>query len=151
MRGGSAKWEVKVLLTDGARLTWLGEPFVVSSGADVIRSTTVALQQGCSATLRQSLVLGRTGEEGGSLTVKTRASLDGVPLLVEDIDLSRPVAADRPSWGHTGPWIRSRRWDTDLILQPAYYSSPVRDRQALAGGQPHQSPFCDTGRRAGDH
>ena len=33
MRGGSASWEVDVVLRNGARLTWDGEPFVVAAGA----------------------------------------------------------------------------------------------------------------------
>lgn len=88
MRGGSARWDVHVHLADGARLTWLAEPFVVATGADVVRSTTLDLERGTSATLRESLVFGRSGEEGGSLLVSTRATYDGQPLLVEDLDLS---------------------------------------------------------------
>ncbi len=88
MRGGSARWEVDVRLTAGARLTWLGEPLVVAAGADVVRSTTVSLDAGSTATLRETVVLGRTGEAGGSLALTTRATRDGLPLLVEDLDLS---------------------------------------------------------------
>lgn len=88
MRGGTARWDVDVTLADGARLTWLGEPFVVAAGASVDRSTTLTLTGGATATLRESLVLGRTGETGGALRTTTRASYDGVPVLVEDLDLS---------------------------------------------------------------
>jgi urease accessory protein len=96
MRGGSASWDVSVSLVDGARLTWLGEPFVVSSGAVVSRSLAASLSSGCSLTLRESLVLGRTGEVGGSLALSTRASYDGAPLLVEDLDLS-PAGRSGPA------------------------------------------------------
>jgi len=96
MRGGSASWDVDVTLTDGARLTWLGEPFVVAAGARVARSTTLTLEAGCSLTMRESLVLGRTGEVGGSLAVSTRASYEGAPLLVEDLDLA-PAARSVPA------------------------------------------------------
>jgi len=97
MRGGQARWDVDVTLAAGARLTWLAEPFVVAAGADVDRSTTLTLAAGTSATMRESVVLGRTGETGGSLRVTTRASYDAVPLLVEDLDLS-------PS-GRVGPAV----------------------------------------------
>lgn len=91
MRGGSARWDAQVRLADGARLVWLGEPFVVATGAEVVRSTTLDLERGTSATLRESLVIGRSGEEGGSLVVSMRVTYDGQPLLVEDLDLS-PIA-----------------------------------------------------------
>jgi urease accessory protein len=96
MRGGSARWDVHVSLTGGARLTWLGEPFIVAAGASVTRSTSLTLDAGCSLTLRESLVLGRTGEVGGSLEVTTRASYDGAPLLAEDLDLS-PAGRSGPA------------------------------------------------------
>lgn len=88
MRGGSARWETAITLTDGAHLTWPAEPFVVAAGADVTRSTGLDLETGTRAWLREPLVLGRTGELGGSLRVATRATLDGVPLLVEALDLT---------------------------------------------------------------
>jgi urease accessory protein len=96
MRGGSASWEVDVRLDGGARLTWLGEPFVVAAGASVTRSTTLDLAEGAVATLRESLVLGRTGESGGALSVRTRATYAGAPLLVEDLDLT-PEARSGPA------------------------------------------------------
>jgi len=88
MRGGSARWDVVVTLTEGAELFWHGEPFVVSEGADVSRTTQVNLESGCSAAIRESLVLGRHGEVGGTLRSSQRARLDGELLLAEDLDLA---------------------------------------------------------------
>ncbi|WP_328327606.1 urease accessory protein UreD [Kribbella sp. NBC_00382] len=99
MRGGSARWDVTVELTDGAQLTWHGEPFVVSEGADVTRSMTVDLESGCTMAFRESLVFGRHGETGGTLRSSQRARLDGELLLAEDLDLS-PTA--RPGWAILG-------------------------------------------------
>jgi urease accessory protein len=100
MRGGSARWDVDVALTDGAELTWHGEPFVVAEGADVERSTSIALGEGCRATLRESLILGRHGEAGGRLRTRMRASAEGCgELLVEDLDLSPGV---RSGWAVLG-------------------------------------------------
>ncbi|WP_432488061.1 urease accessory protein UreD [Kineococcus sp. SYSU DK018] len=87
-RGGpAASWCVRVRLGEGARLTWHGEPFVVADGATAERRTDVDLARGAVALLRETLVLGRTGERGGALLARTRAHLDGRPLLVEDLDL----------------------------------------------------------------
>ncbi|GAA4975945.1 urease accessory protein UreD [Kineococcus glutinatus] len=86
-RGAAASWSVRVSLGEGARLRWHGEPFVVSAGADVRRSLDVDLAAGAVACLRETLVLGRSGERGGRLLNRTRVRLAGRPLLVEDLDL----------------------------------------------------------------
>lgn len=99
MRGGSARWDVDVALTDGAQLSWHGEPFVVSEGADVLRSMEINLESGCSAAIRESLVFGRHGETGGTLRSTQRAWLDGELLLAEDLDLA-PEA--RRGWAILG-------------------------------------------------
>ena len=88
MRGGSARWEVDIALRTGATLTWHGEPFVVADDADVGRSTRVTMDADCRAALRESLVLGRHGEEGGTLRTSTRVRRDDELLLAEDLDLS---------------------------------------------------------------
>ncbi|MET9273506.1 urease accessory protein UreD [Kribbella sp. NPDC003557] len=99
MRGGSARWDVDIRLTDGAGLQWYAEPFVVSAGADVTRTTTAHLDDGCTAHLRESLVLGRHGETGGTLRTSTRAWLADELLLAEDLDLA-PEA--RTGWAVMG-------------------------------------------------
>ncbi|MCI2239228.1 urease accessory protein UreD [Paenibacillus sp. TRM 82003] len=97
-RGGPpASWRVRARLGSGARLTWHGEPFVVADGASVERSTDVELAEGAVALLRETLVLGRTGERGGALLSRTRAHLDGRPLLAEDLDLREPAVRTSPA------------------------------------------------------
>ena len=88
MRGGSARWDVDIRLTDGASLHWYAEPFVISADADVTRTTTARLAAGCTAQLRESLVLGRYGEVGGTVRTTTRAWIDDHLLLAEDLDLA---------------------------------------------------------------
>jgi urease accessory protein len=100
MRGGSARWDVDIRLTDGASLQWYAEPFVISAGADVTRTTTARLAGGCTARLRESLVLGRYGEVGGTLRTTTRAWIDDELLLAEDLDLSPET---RTGWAILGP------------------------------------------------
>lgn len=95
MRGGAARWDLALELLDGAMLTWRGQPFVVSAGADVRRETVLYLGEGCRSELRETVVLGRAGEEGGSLTAHTHIDLAGEPLLVEELDLS---AGARAGW-----------------------------------------------------
>lgn len=87
MRGGSARWEVAVTLRRGAHLVWDSEPFVVASGSEVWRTTSLDVGAGCTARLRETVVLGRHRELGGTLRTSTRAELDGSPALVEQLVL----------------------------------------------------------------
>lgn len=89
MDGGRASWEVSIHLGTGARLTWAGEPFIVSHGAMVDRRSSVHLGDGAVLALRETLVLGRAGERAG--TVRQVLSVDGASgdaLLVEELIVS---------------------------------------------------------------
>lgn len=88
MRGRSATWRVDIRLGNDAILLWSGLPFVVADGADVTRVTRVTLDRGAVAVLRETLLLGRTGENGGRLETQMQATQGGGPLLVESFELS---------------------------------------------------------------
>lgn len=87
MRGGRARWDTRIRLGRDAVLTWAGEPFVVAAGADVTRHVDIALAEGAAMASRETLVLGRYGEWPGRVRQSTVASIDGVPVLVEDLPL----------------------------------------------------------------
>ncbi|KRC50203.1 MULTISPECIES: urease accessory protein UreD [unclassified Nocardioides] len=93
MRGESARWDVRIALGQDARLTWAGQPFVVAEGADVVRSLRVRSGAGARLALRETLVLGRYGEQPGSVR-QTSTVLDpaGQPVLVEDLPLDADSA-----------------------------------------------------------
>ncbi|WP_066584245.1 urease accessory protein UreD [Cellulomonas timonensis] len=86
-----SRWDVDVRLGVGARLTWGALPFVVSDGARTHRRTEARLAEGARALLRETLVLGRTGQAGGDLWSSLTAYDAVGPLQVEELDLSRPV------------------------------------------------------------
>ncbi|MFE7405638.1 urease accessory protein UreD [Isoptericola sp. NPDC057559] len=96
--GVPCRWDVDVRLGAGSRLTWHGLPFVVSTGADVTRSTDVALGPGARLTLRETVVLGRDGERGGRVVLRSAVHDDEGPLLVEEV----AAAGDRPVPGVLG-------------------------------------------------
>lgn len=109
MRGGSARWRVRVYLAEQARLRWHGRPFVLAHGADVTRDVQIDLAAGATAMVRETLVLGRSGERSGSLAQHTRISYWGQPLLVEDLALG----AHRPPTDLLWSW---RVLDTVSVL-----------------------------------
>jgi urease accessory protein len=86
MRGRQAEWDVRIEVEDGGRLVWRGEPFVVAEGADVLRSTRIDVAPGACVTLRETLVLGRSGEGPGRLVSRTDVQRGGLPVLVEELD-----------------------------------------------------------------
>lgn len=86
--GRACRWDVEVRLGAGARLDWEGLPFVVATGAEVSRSTDVRLGPGARLRLRETVVLGRDGERGGRVVLRSRAHDDDGPLLVEEVTAS---------------------------------------------------------------
>jgi len=110
MRGGQATWLVDVRLARDAVLVWPSLPFVVADGADVLRLTHVDLAPGARVVLRETLVLGRTGEAGGRVRTTVRARLDDRPLLVETFVAEPATMVDPALLGG------ARCLDTVLVL-----------------------------------
>jgi urease accessory protein len=96
--GGSARTELttEVTVHAGGRLV-LDEPaLVVCDGAAVCRRTLLRLGPGAVAAVREAVVLGRTGERGGAVAATLRVTtLDGAPLLHDELRLDGPAPADR--------------------------------------------------------
>lgn len=91
--GTRSEWTVNAHLEAGATLLWRGLPFVVTDGADVRRHSDVQLDQGATAVIRETLVLGRFGEHGGRLRSSFTANNTDGPMLVEQLDLDGTVPA----------------------------------------------------------
>jgi urease accessory protein len=86
-RGVPASWTVRVRVDEGGRLRWAGEPFVVADGAEVTRSLLLELADGAQALVRETVVLGRSGQVGGVLRNRTDIHRAGRPVLAEDTRL----------------------------------------------------------------
>jgi urease accessory protein len=90
-RGRPASWHVDARVGAAGLLVWDALPFVVAQEADVERRTDVVLDRDAVALLRETLVLGRTGETGGRVRSRTRVDQvceeGGEELFVEDLDL----------------------------------------------------------------
>ncbi|WP_458040337.1 MULTISPECIES: urease accessory protein UreD [Bacteria] len=80
-------WTLSARVGVGATLLWRGLPFVVSEGADVERRTSLELETGARAVIRETLVLGRHGERGGRVESSFSARDAGGPVLVEQLAL----------------------------------------------------------------
>ncbi|CEA09525.1 Urease accessory protein UreD [Arthrobacter saudimassiliensis] len=88
--GVASRWTLDAQLGEGAALIWEGAPFIAADGANVHRSTRISLAAGARALVREALVLGRSGEQGGDLRSITRLTGPDGDLLYEDLDLTGP-------------------------------------------------------------
>jgi urease accessory protein len=104
-----ARWHAVVELAPAARVTWEGLPTVVTEHGRLLRSTTLRMASGSSALLRETLVLGRTGESGGELRSEMDAEDEHGPLLRETLE----VRGARPEAGVLG---RCRVMDSIVAL-----------------------------------
>lgn len=86
-RGGEpATLELRLDAAAGARLEWDAQPLVLAAGSRVRRITEVTLGRGAAALLRDTLVLGRSGEPAGHLASRSDVRLDGRPLHADALD-----------------------------------------------------------------
>lgn len=154
--GAPSRWSARITVADGGRLTWLGEPFVVSDGANVDRVTTVDLAPTAAAVLRETVVLGRVGERGGAIDVRTTVRQGDAPLLVERLDLTDATARSRP--GLLGPHrvvdtVSALGWrpapTPDLVAGQRFdLAGPGAVARSLAATT-HTSPLAPVARRWG--
>jgi urease accessory protein len=79
--GVPARWAVTARVGAGGRLDWAPEPTVVADGAALESTLRVELVSTAAATLREIVVLGRHGQQGGRYTGGVAVAVDGVPLL----------------------------------------------------------------------
>lgn len=86
--GEPARQIIDVEVGDHARLVFAELPVIVASGARLERRLTITLGAGSQVLHRDTLVLGRHGEELGHALVRSRVERAGVPVLDETVDSS---------------------------------------------------------------
>lgn len=99
-RGGTCRWSADLHIASRARLTWLGEPLVAATDAQVTRRLTAQVAQDAGLVLRDTLVLGRSGEAGGVVHARTDLRHGGRPVLVEAFDLAPDLDGPGVRGGH---------------------------------------------------
>jgi urease accessory protein len=86
-RGAAARWSTCVTVQSGADFRWSGQPLVVADGADVSRTLELDVAATGRALVRDTVVLGRTGESGGRLRTRTSIRCADRLVAVEGQDL----------------------------------------------------------------
>ena len=86
--GRPSRWCLDAVLAEGSVLIWSGAPFVAAAGSNVLRETRIRLGPDARVLLRETLVLGRSGEDAGPLRSVIRVTgADRGDYLYEDLDL----------------------------------------------------------------
>jgi len=124
-RGRPAFWRTTVVLADGAELTYAGQPFVVSDGADVTRTLRLDLAGTARLRLRETLVLGRKGQTGGRVHNRAELRVGGVEAWREDTDLDPAGIRDLPG-------LLGGRRVVDTLLTVGQPAPPVPPAVAYA-------------------
>jgi urease accessory protein len=118
---GRARSRTRITATvaAGASLAWWPEPIVAVAGCDHTMESTVELAGDARLRWREELVCGRHGEDGGDLRLLTAVSVDGVPLLRQELTVG-PAA---PGWSGPAVLGGARTTGTLLVIEP---DTPVR-------------------------
>ncbi|CAM5471401.1 Urease accessory protein UreD OS=Streptomyces tendae OX=1932 GN=ureD PE=3 SV=1 [Streptomyces tendae] len=80
-----ARYDVRLTVDDDAELSWLPEQLISAGGSDLSVTTRVDLAAGARLLLREEQVLGRAGEEPGSLTSRLTVRIDGRCVLDQEL------------------------------------------------------------------
>ena len=92
---GPSEVQVRATVAAGGDLRWLPEPVIAARGCVHRMGATVELEEGAGLVWREELVLGRHGENGGSVLTRTDVDIAGAPLLRHELALrpNHPAAA----------------------------------------------------------
>ncbi|MEU3774548.1 urease accessory protein UreD [Streptomyces sp. NPDC032472] len=121
-RGGApARYDVRLSLAEDAAVRWLPEPLVSVRGSDLRVHTRAELAPGARLLLREEQVLGRTGEEPGLLRSRLAVTLDGRPLLDQELACG-PGAPG--GWDGPAGLAGHRALGQLLVVQPGFAGAP---------------------------
>jgi urease accessory protein len=95
--GPEAVQRIVLEVAEGGRLVFAEQPLIVAAGARLRRELRIALAPGATLLHRDTLVLGRHGEQPGAVTARLRVTRAGTPLLDETLTTADLAAARSPA------------------------------------------------------
>ncbi|MBT2439115.1 urease accessory protein UreD [Streptomyces sp. ISL-36] len=129
-----AVYDIRLTVGEDATLRWLPEQLVSARGSDLRMRTTVELAGTARLVLREEQVLGRHGEETGTLTTRLTVRRAGRPLLDQELAYG-PGAPG--GWDGGAVLAGHRAVGQLLVVDPRFEAKPVEpllfaDHAALA-------------------
>ncbi|MDQ8708014.1 urease accessory protein UreD [Streptomyces sp. LHD-70] len=128
--GEPSRIRMTVRVGRNATLVWLPEPVIAAHGCDHHISTEVVLEPGARLLLREELLLGRHGEQPGTVRQRLRVCQGDRPLY----DQVLAVGPDTPGW--QGPAVTGgrRALGSVLVVDPQW--STGRDGLPAVAARP---------------
>ncbi|MEU6881078.1 urease accessory protein UreD [Streptomyces sp. NPDC046712] len=124
-----AAYDIGLTVGDGAVLRWLPEQLVSARGSDLRMRTTVELAPTARLVLREEQILGRHGEETGTLVTRLTVRRAGRPLLDQELAYG-PGAPG--GWNGGAVLAGHRAIGQLLVVDPEFEEKPMAPR-TLAG------------------
>ncbi|GAA2444372.1 urease accessory protein UreD [Streptomyces lavendulocolor] len=122
---GHARYDVRLTVGEDAELCWLPEQLVSASGSDLRMRTVVDLAATARLVLREEQVLGRHGEEPGTLA--TRLTVRRAGRLLLDQELAYGPGAPG-GWDGGAVLAGNRAVGQLLVVDPAYDGKAAEPR-----------------------
>ncbi|MGW6567571.1 urease accessory protein UreD [Streptomyces sp. NPDC054975] len=120
-----ATYDVRLTVGDDAVLRWLPEQLVCAHGSALRMRTTVELAPTARLVLREEQILGRHGEETGTLLSRLTVHRAGRPLLDQEVGYG-PGALG--GWDGGAVLGGHRATGQLLVVDPAFEEKPVEAR-----------------------
>ncbi|MDI5973399.1 urease accessory protein UreD [Streptomyces sp. SL13] len=118
--GARATYDTNLTVGRNAELHWEPEPLIAAAGSDLAVTTRIRLTAGARLVLREIQVLGRAGEAPGHLTSRLTATLDGQPLLEQELALG----PGEPGWDGPAVLGGHRAVGQLLLVAPEFTDAP---------------------------
>ncbi|MEU5770919.1 urease accessory protein UreD [Streptomyces asoensis] len=120
-----ARYDVRLSVADGGELHWMPEQLISAKGSGLAVTTRADLGAGARLVLREEQVLGRAGEEPGTLTSRLRVRVAGQVVLDQELS----CGPDAPG-GWDGPAVLAghRAVGQIVLVRPEFGPEPVTAR-----------------------
>ncbi|MFE2940823.1 urease accessory protein UreD [Streptomyces sp. NPDC059255] len=137
---GPAHYDVRLTVGDGAELRWLPEQLISAYGSELRMRTRVELAPTAVLVLREEQVLGRHGEDPGTLFSRLTVRRAGRALLDQELACGPGAPA-----GWDGPAILAghRAVGQLLVVAPGFAEHPVPPK--LLGDTAVRTPLAGPG------
>jgi urease accessory protein len=121
-----AHYDVSLTVGEDAELRWLPEQLISASGSDLRMRTRVELAASARLVLREEQILGRHGEEPGTLATRLTVHRAGRPLLDQELGYG-PGAPG--GWDGGAVLAGHRAVGQFLVVDPEFDEKPVQPRR----------------------
>lgn len=122
---GRASYDLRLSVGEGAELRWLPEQLISACGSELDQTTRIELAATARLVLREEQILGRSGEDTGSLTTRLTVRRAGRPLLDQHLAYG-PGAPG--GWDGAAVLGGNQAVGQLLLVDPAFEDAPPAPR-----------------------